>query len=230
MNRELYLPDEHRPHRGRGTRGRLKTAVCLIITFLLAVLLTGSIVRGQQVEAKMEKTQQDLAKEVFRFHVLANSDSEEDQALKMEVKEAVLSYMKEQIPQAESAEETKVWARGNLDDIEKLAEETVKKNGYSYSVNAEVTYCDFPDKTYGDVTFPAGRYEALRIEIGQAKGHNWWCVLYPNLCFMDAVHAVVPEEGKEELRQVLTDDEYEMVTATSDFKIKWFFFGGDKEK
>ena len=87
-----------------------------------------------------------------------------------------------------------------------------------------MTFCDFPDKTYGDVTFPAGRYEALRIEIGRAEGHNWWCVLYPNLCFLDSVHAVVPEEGKEELRQVLTDEEYEMVTATTYFKVKWFFF------
>lgn len=230
MDRELYLPDEHRRHRDKGNKGRFKSGLCLIATFLLALLLTGSIVRGQQVEAKMEKTQQDLAKEVFRFHVLANSDSEEDQALKMEVKETVLAYMKEQIPQAGSAEETKQWARSHLDEIEKQAERKVKENGYSYSVNAEVAYCDFPDKTYGDVTFPAGRYEALRIEIGEGKGHNWWCVLYPNLCFMDAVHAVVPEEGKEELRQVLSDDEYEMVTSASDFKIKWFFFGGEDDK
>lgn len=87
----------------------------------------------------------------------------------------------------------------------------------------------FPAKTYGDVTFPAGEYEALRIKIGQAKGQNWWCCLYPNLCFVDAVHAVVPEEGKDTLRQVLDKEEYEMVTA-SDYKIKWFFFGGGSEK
>lgn len=224
MDRELYLPDEHRRHGSAGKRGRLKNRICIVVTFLMAVLLTGSIVRGQQVEAKVEKTQQDLAKEVFRFHVLANSDSEEDQALKMEVKESVLDYMKEQIPESDSAEETKAWARGHLEQIEGIAEKIVKENGYTYQVNAEVTFCDFPDKTYGDVTFPAGRYEALRIEIGRAEGHNWWCVLYPNLCFLDSVHAVVPEEGKEELREVLTDEEYEMVTATTHFKVKWFFF------
>lgn len=224
MDRELYLPDEHRRHGNAGKRGRLKNRICIVVTFLMAVLLTGSIVRGQQVEAKVEKTQQELAKEVFRFHVLANSDSEEDQALKMEVKESVLDYMKEQIPESDSAEETKEWARGHLEQIEGIAEKIVKENGYTYQVNAEVTFCDFPDKTYGDVTFPAGRYEALRIEIGRAEGHNWWCVLYPNLCFLDSVHAVVPEEGKEELREVLTDEEYEMVTATTHFKVKWFFF------
>ena len=75
-----------------------------------------------------------------------------------------------------------------------------------------------------NITFPSGKYEALRIEIGEAKGQNWWCVLYPNLCFIDAVHAVVPEEGKRELKEVLEEDTYEMVTATSRFKIGWFFF------
>ena len=77
--------------------------------------------------------------------------------------------------------------------------------------------------------FPAGWYEALRIEIGSAKGKNWWCVLYPNLCFLDSVHAVVPKEGKQELETVLEEEEYEMVTATSKFKIKWFFFGKDDD-
>jgi len=100
----------------------------------------------------------------------------------------------------------------------------IQEEGYDYPVIAEVTTCDFPDKTYGDITFPSGRYEALRIEIGEANGQNWWCVLYPNLCFIDAVHAVVPEEGKKDLKKVLQEDTYEMVTATSRFKIGWFFF------
>ena len=76
----------------------------------------------------------------------------------------------------------------------------------------------FPDKTYGDVTFPAGNYTALRVEIGEAKGQNWWCVLYPNLCFLDAVNAVVPEEGKQKLEQVLTEEEYRQVTAAENLK------------
>lgn len=221
MDNKLYLPGENRKNR---------KGLCLLVSVVLALLLTGSIARGQQVQAKVGQAQKDLAKEVFRFHVLANSDSEEDQELKLKVRDAVLSYMKEQIPESESAVQTKEWAQEHLNDIENIGEDTVKANGYSYKVDAEVAVCDFPDKSYGDVTFPAGKYEALRIKIGSAKGHNWWCVLYPNLCFMDSVHAVVPKEGKDELKQVLGEDEYEMVTASSDFKIKWFFFGGDKEK
>ena len=69
----------------------------------------------------------------------------------------------------------------------------------------------------------AGWYDALRIRIGKAQGHNWWCVLYPNLCFMDSVHAIVPKEGKEELRSVLTDEEYAMIVKGTPVKIKWFF-------
>lgn len=193
--------------------------ICVLAGILISLVVTGII-----VNAKQSQMQQELAEEVFRFHVLANSDSDEDQALKMQVKEAVIAYMKEEIPKSDSVEMTKEWARSHLDAIVNLAEAIISEEGYAYEVTAEVTTCDFPDKTYGDITFPAGEYEALRIEIGEAKGQNWWCVLYPNLCFIDAVHAVVPEEGKKDLKKVLEEDTYEMVTATSRFKIGWFFF------
>ena len=192
---------------------------CVLAGILISLLVTGIV-----VNTKQSRMQQDLAKEVFRFHVLANSDSEEDQALKMQVKEAVIAYMKEEIPSSDSVEMTKEWAKSHLDAIVNLAEAVLLEEGYAYEVTAEVTTCDFPEKTYGDITFPSGEYEALRIEIGEAKGQNWWCVLYPNLCFIDAVHAVVPEEGKKDLKNVLEEDTYEMVTATSRFKIGWFFF------
>lgn len=192
---------------------------CAMVGVLIGILITGLI-----VNAKKSEMQGELAEQVFRFHVLANSDSGEDQALKMKVKEAIIAYMKQELPQSDSVETTKKWARENLLQIEQVAAEIIAEEGYEYSVKAEVTICDFPDKTYGDITFPAGEYEALRIEIGQAKGQNWWCVLYPNLCFIDAVHAVVPEKGKNELKEVLEEDTYEMVTTTTRFKIGWFFF------
>lgn len=193
--------------------------ICVLAGILISLLVTGIV-----VNAKQSQMQQELAEEVFRFHVLANSDSKEDQALKMQVKEAVIAYMKEEIPCSDSVETTKDWARTHLDAIVNLAEAVIMEEGYAYEVMAEVTTCDFPEKTYGDITFPSGEYEALRIEIGEAKGQNWWCVLYPNLCFIDAVHAVVPEEGKKDLKKVLEEDTYEMVTATTRFRIGWFFF------
>lgn len=193
--------------------------ICAVVGILMSFFITGFI-----VNAKRNDMQEELAREVFRFHVLANSDSEKDQALKMKVKEEIITYMRQELPESDSVNTTKKWARDNLDEIAALAQQIVEEEGYDYPVTAEVTTCDFPDKTYGDITFPAGKYEALRIEIGQAKGQNWWCVLYPNLCFIDAVNAVVPDAGKKDLKEVLEEDTYEMVTTRTRFKIGWFFF------
>ena len=205
--------------------GLKKKFICLGIAVLTSFLVTSGVIREKELEIKVEETQQGLAEEVFRFHVLANSDSDADQELKMKVRDAVLSYMKEVLPKDASKQETKEWAEKHLTDLEKVAVKTMRNQGYTYSAKAQVKEIYFPEKKYGDVTFPKGYYEALRIELGSGAGNNWWCVLYPNLCFIDSVCAVVPEEGKEELRGVLTEEEYEMVTVGTKFKIKWFFFG-----
>lgn len=201
--------------------------ICAAIAMTIAGIITGMVLYRQSVlvEAKVDKTQERLAEEVLRFHVLANSDSDKDQQLKMKVKEEVIAYMKQELPDAKSVEETKAWTGSHEKELEQVADRVICQEGYDYPVKAKLTKSYFPQKTYGDVTFPAGEYEALRIEIGKAKGHNWWCVLYPNLCFVDATNAVVPKKSKEKLKSVLDEEEYEMVTATSRFKIKWFFFG-----
>lgn len=196
--------------------------IILFLALIIATILTCFISWRMQLTAQA-RTQEHLAQEVLRFHILANSDSDADQALKMTVKERVLAYLKEVMPDGLDVDGTKDWMRRHTDELESLAAGVIAEEGSDYPVSAAVTTCYFPEKTYGDVTFPAGNYEALRIEIGAAKGHNWWCVLYPNLCFIDAVNAVVPEEGKEELKNVLTEEEYTFVTAQSDFKIKWYF-------
>ena len=115
--------------------------------------------------------------------------------------------------------------QAHLDELEETAESVLVREGMPYHARAVVRTCYFPDKRYGDVFFPKGYYEALRIELGLANGHNWWCVLYPNLCFTDATCSAAGEEGKEALHNVLTEDAYEMVTAVSKFKIKSYFFG-----
>lgn len=195
-----------------------KTILCVSVAIAISFLATA------RVTAKKEAMIEELSREVFRFHVLANSDSREDQALKMKVKEAVISYMKTSLGEKGNVDLTKRWAREHLDEIETVARKIIEMEGYAYSVEAEVTTCDFPEKVYGDITFPAGRYEALRVKIGQAEGQNWWCVLYPNLCFVDAIRAVVPQESKQELKQVLEEDTYDMITNTPKFRIRWFFF------
>ncbi len=214
---------------------RIRQVICGILGICIAAVLTGIFVerRIERVEAKMSRTQETLAKEVLRFHVLANSDSEEDQAVKLKVRDAVLAYMEEnmtsKLQKKPDAQKTKAWVNAHLKELEEAADRVIEENGYSYCSHAEVGVSYFPDKQYGDIFFPKGEYEALRIKLGKARGHNWWCVLYPSLCFTDTTCTVVSDEGRRGLKEVLTAEEYEMVTATSDFKIKWFFFGDDRE-
>ena len=213
--------------RNRNRNRRKKEAICLGIALICGALLTGLLLvqRGMLVEARARRAGQELSREVLRFHVLADSDSPEDQQRKLEVKEALLAYMEEAMPLDADLEETCSWVRENLDSLEQTAEKRLREDGCSDPVRAELVRDYFPEKTYGDVTFPAGEYTALRILIGAGQGHNWRCCLYPSLCFTDAVTAHVPEEEKEELGRVLGEDEYDMITAYSDFRIRWFFFG-----
>ena len=207
--------------------------ICLIVACLLSLVLTTVIMerRMEVVRAQMDDTQQALAKEVFRFHVIAESDSEKDQNIKLKVRDSVLDYMKAKESQDQKGvKATKLWVTAHKDELEQTANRVLKKEGVSYRAKAEVTTCYFPEKWYGDVCFPEGNYEALRLILGKGNGHNWWCVLYPSLCFTNATCAVVDDEGKKELKEALSAEEYEMVTATSKFKIKWFFFGEEHTK
>ncbi|MFI3207777.1 MAG: stage II sporulation protein R [Eubacteriales bacterium] len=203
-----------------------KNKMILLIAMIIGAVLTGAVVYGLESEARerLLDTQESLAQEVLRFHVLANSDSTEDQALKLEVKDQVLTYMELSLGTEESVLLTKMWAENNIENLTRLCETTIQESGYDYTVNVTLAESYFPIKTYGDITFPEGEYEALKIEIGDANGENWWCCLYPNLCFIDATCGVVSEEGKENLQEVLTVDEYEMITTTTKYEIKWFFF------
>lgn len=196
-----------------------RKAACIFLAMMLAILGTWAMFQKRE-----SRVQESLAKEVFRFHVIANSNSEKDQALKMKVKERVIAYMEQELPESDSVERTREWAVSHMQEIERAAKQVLQEEACGDSVRGSVVNCYFPDKTYGDVTFPKGYYDALRVEIGEAEGENWWCVLYPNLCFLDAVHAVVPDEGKDKLKNVLNEEEYEMVTALSKFRVGWFFF------
>lgn len=192
------------------------------ISILLGTIGTEMIMsRADYSDA--EKIQKGIAEDIIRFHVLANSDSKEDQELKIEVKDAVLDYMKILLKDVEDLDETREVILENLDHIEAYGEDYVREKGYTYPVTAKLTNCYFPMKTYGEYTFPPGEYEALRIEIGKASGKNWWCVMYPNLCFIDATHAVIPEEEVEQLKNILTEEEYETISGKVQVKIKFKF-------
>ena len=188
--------------------------ISIFLALIVATVVTTAVVLGD-VQRKDRAVQEHLAEEVLRFHVLANSDSRKDQAVKLEVRDAVLSYLKEVLPEGMDVKETTRWMRGHTEEIRRVAEQKMTDLQMQQTVSVAVTTCYFPDRTYGDVTFPAGNYKTLRI------------VLYPNLCFLDTTNAVLPEKGKQQLKKVLTEEEYSEVTAGSKFQIRWFFW---KEK
>lgn len=167
--------------------------------------------------------QKDIASEIIRFHVIANSDLEEDQALKLKVKTALTDALAPTLNSADSVDEARDILIKNLPQMVDWANQVIKDNGFSYTASASLERGYFPLKVYGDLSLPPGEYEAVRIEIGSAKGQNWWCIMFPPLCFVDATYSVVPEDSKEQLKQVLTQEEYDAVFTGGkpDIKVKF---------
>ncbi|MDD4844268.1 MAG: stage II sporulation protein R [Anaerotignum sp.] len=168
---------------------------------------------AQWTKGYSEMIQNGISAKVVRFHVLANSDSDEDQALKLKVRDKVLQEYGELLSTCQSKEETLAALDGVKKEICKTAQAEVLAQGYDYPVSVSVVREDFPFKRYDDYIFPAGIYDALRIEIGEAQGHNWWCVLYPQMCYVDASWGFSTQESHERLENALTEEEFLIVTA-----------------
>lgn len=165
----------------------------------------------------------DISNSVFRLHVLANSDSKEDQDLKYKVRDSLLNYMNSICNNCSNKEEAISLVEKNKDMFKQVALDTIHNEGYNYDVNINTGNFDFPTKTYGDISLPAGSYDALRVEIGEAKGQNWWCVMFPPLCFVDVSSGIVPDESKKILDENLTDEEFSIVSDTSNKNIQFKF-------
>jgi len=147
--------------------------------------------------------------------------SREDQELKLKVRDAVGHYMKDQMKEVTNRKEAEETANANLKKIEKVAEDVIAKEGRSYTVNAFIGPVDFPVKTYGAYSFPAGTYEAVEVVIGEGAGKNWWCVMYPNMCFQGSMYEVIDEKAETSLQEVLTQEEYDSIIEDSDYKIQF---------
>ena len=165
----------------------------------------------------------DIANSVFRLHVIANSDSAEDQNLKLKVRDELLSYMNGLSKDCDSKEEVIKMAEEHINDLNEIASNVIYDNGFNYNVDIEVGISDFPTKYYGDIALPAGSYDALRVKIGSAKGQNWWCVMFPPLCFVDVSSGIVPDSSKEEIKESLNDEEYDLISKTDSEEITFKF-------
>lgn len=176
--------------------------LCFFICFLLAM---------SGIRARDEALAADIAPKILRFHVLANSDSARDQALKLYIKDLLLEKIRDgaAVKQISGKEELKAYILSESSTLEADAEDFIHSFGYDYSVRVGIETCRFPVRTYEDMTFPAGMYEAVRVTIGSGAGHNFWCVLYPSLCYTDSIHASMPEGSKETLKSLIPENDYE---------------------
>ena len=195
--------------------GFIKRFLIVLILFSFFIFISAA--------SYVNAVSEDISQSVFRLHVIANSDSKEDQDLKYKVRDKVLEYMNEISKNCSSKEEVILLAEEHKEEFKKIAENVIKQNGYDYEVNIKIGNFDFPTKTYGDISLPAGEYDALRIEIGEAKGQNWWCVMFPPLCFVDVTSGVVPDESKEVMKENLNDEEYNLISDNESSDIQFKF-------
>lgn len=165
-----------------------------------------------------------LSQAVFRLHVLANSNSEEDQNLKYKVRDGLIKYMNNICSNCSTKAEAISIANKHKNDFQEIAQNIVKGNGYDYPVKINIGNFYFPTKNYGDISLPAGPYDALKVEIGEAKGQNWWCVMFPSLCIIDSNNLNFSESSEQLLQENLSEEELSIISnsnATPDIKIKF---------
>ena len=194
-----------------------KVKFVIILTFLLSLYIF--VCAYSYVNA----ISNNISDNVFRLHVLANSDSEDDQNLKFIVRDNLLNYMNKLCSNCTNKEEAISIVEENKEIFKQIAVDTIKKEGYSYDVNINIGNFEFPTKEYGDISLPAGNYDGLRVEIGKAEGQNWWCVMFPPLCFVDVSSGVVPDESKELLKENLSEEEFTLISDNSSSEINFKF-------
>ncbi len=195
----------------------LSLCIGLIATFTVAMIITINT-----LATYAEETSNDLQESVLRLHIRANSNTEEDQALKLKVRDALLDEFRPELTSAKTKEELIEIIEANHDRVVETAEEVIKANGYDYEVRANVGETYLETKQYGDVYLPAGTYDALVIEIGSGEGNNWWCVLFPPLCYV-GTDETIPEKDRAILQESLTEDEYEVITNQDAINIQFKF-------
>lgn len=185
---------------------KYKLLIVSLVLIISIIYILNSYLTAQ--EAYMDG----IRDEIIRFHVRANSDSEEDQALKLKVRDKILKETKYLLKESKSIDETRSIMKNNLDNIKYIAQKVLEDEGENYNVNVTFGIERFPTRKYGNLVFPAGEYEALVVEIGEGKGQNWWCVMFPPLCFVDITNGT-PAHVEEDLMEVLSEEEINSLLA-----------------
>ncbi|MDP4133152.1 MAG: stage II sporulation protein R [Bacillota bacterium] len=184
----------------------------------IVILLMAMSIAMSFLYVYAESVKEDISSSLLRLHVLANSDTEEDQALKLKVRDRVLAQCQIILADCKTREDAEKVLLPNLDLLKDTAKDEILKNGYSYDVKVSLSDSQFPTKYYADISLPKGLYRALKVEIGNGAGHNWWCVVFPPLCFANGTTGVLSDDHTKELKDNLSDSEYDVITGQHEGK------------
>lgn len=198
---------------------KIRKKLVMLFALLLIILGSTTVYIKNEIE-KVDNTVPVFKEKLIRFHVIANSDSEEDQNLKLKVRDEIIAYLDPMLDKSKSIEESEKIIKENREKLIEISKKVIKENGYKYDVKAELAYSNFPTKQYSNIVLPAGKYKALRVVIGEGTGKNWWCVMFPPLCFVDIDNGITGEETKENLKKVLSEREYNMIAEQGTNNIK----------
>lgn len=196
-------------------------------TVSVAILCGIAVSFTSAVYTYAQKVNDRITDSVVRFHVLANSDSEHDQNLKLKVRDEILEYLRPGMEKCQSREEAEKYLISHIDGITKIAEKVINEEGYEYDVKTELSEEQYPVRYYSNAVFPEGIYHSLRVIIGEGEGHNWWCVMYPPLCLNEQSFEYADTSI---LKETLGEEGYEVVVLSSEetvpkikFKVvEWF--------
>ena len=197
----------------------IKIRLIILILSFIAVIGAMTVCINAEVN-KIDSASEDYKEKLIRFHVIANSDNDDDQELKLKVRDGIISYLKPKLENSNSISESEEIIKSEYDNLYKISREIVKENGYDYDISVGIEYSNFPTKQYSNVVLPAGEYKALKVIIGEGKGKNWWCVMFPPLCFVDEENGVIDEETDSKLQSVLDEEEYELITSENKREVK----------
>ncbi|MDY4414118.1 MAG: stage II sporulation protein R [Ruminococcus sp.] len=183
------------------------------VSVILTVIISNFVQVGKSLDS--------LRENVLRMHILANSDSIADQSLKLKVRDAILEHSEEIFGKKVSFEDFKNVSAENLEKIHEIAQAVIDEYGFDYEISVEETKMFFDERTYGDITMPAGDYDAVRVTIGSAEGHNWWCVMYPPLCIPMASEIT---DDKEIEQEFFSTRELDMIRKPEKYEVRFMLW------
>lgn len=183
-----------------------KKSIIIIIFLFLIYFIFYSISYSYSISQELEET-------VFRLHIIANSDSKEDQELKLHVRDNVIEYLNQF--SFSSKEDLIKFLNENTSKIENVVQKSINEKGYSYPFSIEICNSFFPKKEYNNIDLPSGKYDGLKIKIGNSNGKNWWCVLFPPMCLIDSTTCKLPEESNLVLEESISEETYSTISSNT---------------